>query len=349
MFESLYKDPLTGMTNLFGLLECNMDDTFGNEGTVLFIDLKHLTKINRDNGVETGDSYIRSLAETINIEIFNRCISFEDTKCFRVGGDEFIVMLPDNDETCAQSLAVNVDNELKDRMHKLGVDGAGIYYTVWKYNSKIDSATYLLKKCYILLAESKSKGSFTSVLPFWADEMIERMLDGVKETFHLLQNSNTLAFNDDISQLPNHRAANLCLKEAIEDYRLYRKPFSLLFIDGDNLKRYNELGYQQGNDMIRKLSMLITGSLRNKDKVFRWLSGDEFVVLLKETDKADAYQLAERIRNRVEDASKEWEYAVTISTGVATCPVDGEDIDTIVMKAENANFIAKKSGKNRVI
>jgi diguanylate cyclase (GGDEF)-like protein len=181
-----------------------------------------------------------------------------------------------------------------------------------------------------------------------ADKMIERMLSRVKETLQLLQNSNKLAFSDDISQLPNHRAANLYLEEAAEDYYLYRKPYSVLFIDGDNLKRYNDLGYQQGNNMIRKLGKLITDSIRSSDKVCRWLSGDEFIVILKDTEKPAAYKLAERIRKKVELETINWEYAVTISIGVAECPSDGVDMESIVKKAEKANTLAKRSGKNRV-
>lgn len=348
MFKNLYRDPLTGMSNLFGLLDCDIDKTFSERGTILYIDLRHLMEINRDYGIKVGDVYIRSLAEIVHEEVYNNCPNFDDVKCFRVGGDEFVIRLGGSDYPFAGKLAGAIGQELAGKMKKFGVECAGIHYAIWKYEEPIESFSFLLKKCYILLAESHSGVEFSSDLPDWADKMIERMLNRVKETLQLLQNSNKLAFSDDISQLPNHRAANLYLEEAAEDYYLYRKPYSVLFIDGDNLKRYNELGYQQGNNMIRKLGKLITDSVRCSDKVCRWFSGDEFAVILKDTEKAAAYQLAERIRKKVELETINWEYAVTISIGVAECPADGVDMESVVKKAENANTLAKRSGKNCV-
>jgi len=186
-------------------------------------------------------------------------------------------------------------------------------------------------------------------LPRWADHMIEYLLARVKDTVHLLQKSNSLALNDEISQLPNHRAATLYLKDVFEEYCMNQTKFSILFVDGDNLKRYNDYGYHCGNEMIRNLGELITSSIRHSDRVFRWLSGDEFLIVLKDISKKTAYIMAERIRNHVEKATKSWRYPVTVSIGVANCPIDGTDMNTVLDKAVSSNRQAKKSGKNCVM
>jgi diguanylate cyclase (GGDEF)-like protein len=134
----------------------------------------------------------------------------------------------------------------------------------------------------------------------------------------------------------------------LEGYKSDKNGFSLLFIDGDDLKRYNKVSYETGNDMIKRLSGIIVETLRNEDKIFRWLSGDEFLIVLKETNEVKAIRIAERIRQAVEEQTKTWIYPVTISIGISSYPKDGCCITELIDKAEKANGFAKDAGKNRV-
>lgn len=346
---NLYKDPLTDMNNLFALLECNLESTFGDTGTVLYIDLKNLSGVNKNFGRDMGDTYIKNLAEIIKAEITFQDINSEDVSIYRSGGDEFLIRFSSNADTKVDSIAERINCELNNKMALLGLEGAGIRYTKWSYTEKISSVSYLLRQCNMALFESIGIEQKSHELPHWADNMIENMFCRVKETLQLLQDTNSLALKDEVSQLPNYRAADYSLKNAFSEYISKQSPFSILFIDGDNLKKYNDLGYQHGNKMIKNLGEVISSALRHDDGVYRWLSGDEFLVLLKETSKKKAYALAERIRKQVEEKMKGLKYPVTISIGVSNCPADGADLDTILSVAETANAKAKKAGKNCVV
>ena len=346
---NLYIDPLTGMNNLFNLLECDMKSTFGDKGTIIYIDIKDLMAVNNSYGRHIGDIYIKSLGDSINNVLSRYSTSTDIIKTYRVGGDEFLIYFASDNKYNLNDLILNIDSKLKQKMSQYNIDNIGIHAAIWSYSSKISSVSSLLKQCKISMNKSIMNEQVNTELPSWADEMIEWMFYRVKETLQLLQQSNSIALSDEISKLPNHRAANLYLNAILEQHRLFKKPFSVLFIDGDNLKNYNNLGYKYGNDMIRNLGSLISDSMRHNDKVFRWLSGDEFLVVLNETCKDDAYSIAERIRKHVEVKTSDWEYPITISVGVANYPVDGDDLDSVIAVSENANIQAKKSGKNCVL
>lgn len=336
------------MSNFFALLECDLDSTFGDSGTIYYIDIVNLSGVNEKFGRDTGDAYIRNLSEIINMEILYKIPEALKVAVFRSGGDEFIIRLPAELSLGSEKIERKINLELAERMNIIGVEGAGIRFSILEYTSKISSVYELLRECNIAMFKIRGEEKFEGDLPLWADWLIISMLKKVKETLNLLQYSNSLALEDEISKLPNHRAATIYLDELYNEFIRNKTTFSILFIDGDNLKKYNGLGYQYGNEMIRSIGKTITGVLRHEDKVFRWLSGDEFLVVLQDTGKQNAYVLAERIRAQVEKAAKSWKYPVTISIGISNCPADGQDLDTVLLKSETANYEAKKSGKNCV-
>jgi diguanylate cyclase (GGDEF)-like protein len=181
------------------------------------------------------------------------------------------------------------------------------------------------------------------------ENIVGNFTNRIQETLSLLNDAYSLALTDDISCLPNQRAAKMYLKSLIKDKEEMEKEFSILFIDGDNLKRYNTISYTKGNEMIKGLSSVIASSLRKKDKIFRWLTGDEFLVILDDVSSEDALRLADRIRSEVEDETKYWLYPITVSIGAASYPADGSNIEVILSKAEKSNIYAKNTGKNKVV
>lgn len=349
MNYKLSMDPLTGMENLFGLLETDIGALCGTNGTIIFLDLVDLMGVNERHGRHIGDVYIKTLAEIIKKHVLNTGNAPACIRAFRYGGDEFIVILPDIMNTSYDAIFSEVNRLLREEMLQYGIEKAGIYWALWIYEEPVKSMSHLLKQGNLALWKAWSGREFSLELPCWADDLIDSMLIRVRETLALLQQANSLALMDDISGLSNYRSARLYLQEAYEEFTLFLHPFSILFIDGDNLKRYNNLGYDYGNEMIRKLGSLVTGALRTNDRVFRWLSGDEFVVVLKQTPRTAAVRLAERIRATVETETKEWRYPITVSIGVANCPEDGTTLDALVARAETANASAKNAGKNRVV
>ncbi len=344
--KSLYVDPLTGMPNLFGLIECDMAKTFGNSGVCLFIDLMNLSGINKEFGMAGGDAYLTVLSEILETEVFQ---AFPEAVGFRAGGDTFIIRFPGKDTEGIRRVAERVHLRLKQSMTHLGSTRTGIHHAEWVYDREIEKASILLQQCSISIFEGIEGSIIDPKLPRWAEYTIGSMFDRVKETLALLEQNHLLAHLDDVSGLPNHRAAERCLKQKLHEYQNQALPYSLLFIDGDNLKRYNELGYDQGNQMIKGIAELMSDTFREKDQIFRWLSGDEFLVVLDGASPAKAAEIAERVRSSVEKGTLAWQIPVTISIGISSCPEHGELIDQVVSKAEKANAEAKQRGKNRIV
>jgi len=153
---------------------------------------------------------------------------------------------------------------------------------------------------------------------------------------------------DGLTEVANRRLFDETL--ALEWRRGARthKPVSLLIVDIDHFKRYNdEHGHQAGDECLRAVARTLQGAVhRAADCVARY-GGEEFVVLLPETDSEHARQLAELARSRVEGL----ELDVTVSIGVATATPDREieHAEDLVKQADEALYAAKDAGRNRVV
>ncbi len=336
-------DTLTGLPNLFGLLKSDPFAVCGSQGTVFFADMIELSRINRDNGRDVGDRYVTNLVDLLR-QYLQQCFYDyeENTRIYKYAGNFIIIFngVPNLDMT---EIGQKIHHELRQRMARLGAERTGIYFGFWTYLEPYKSISQFLKNCQVKM-EPFYGNEVQGVLPAWADVLIDRLYDHINTTVSEIQRMTKLAHHDAISGLNNHLAAEECLNELFVN----RLQFSVLFIDGDNLKRYNELSYQQGNDMIRMLAQSIAGAVRKEDGVYRWLSGDEFIVILNNTDKESAIQLAERVRAHVEAEMCNLIFPVTISVGVSSYPDDGATLEEILRRAEAANARAKRSGKNCV-
>lgn len=163
-----------------------------------------------------------------------------------------------------------------------------------------------------------------------------------------LDQSNQLAFIDSISNLPNARAAILHLQESIDQAQLEKTSFSILIVDGDNLRPYNKLSYVGGDDMIRRLGETLKNEIRPTDYIARWRKGDQFLVILPNSDAQSGAGVGERMRVAVDQSSKEWMIRTSISVGVAGCPQHGKTVAKLIEVASSALSRAKELGKNRV-
>lgn len=340
-------DPQTGLGNFFAMLKAATSAAFGTKGTIVTLDLTELIK-DETNDKKTIDSCIRALAGLLRAEIARD--DYQRMAAFRIGDGEFVIVLPEKTQAEAENLATEIDVLFREKASWHSASGAEICIstvTYGEYGKNGVSVSTILKAAYLALADCRY-AEFPMHLPIWAEKLIDHMVERVYETLGFLDEAFTLALNDEISGLPNYRAAELFLEQMLEEYRRYGEPCSLLLIDGDNLKQYNLLGYQEGNRMIRQLATLLKKTLRHNDRVARWLSGDEFLVFLQNADRHFAVEVGERLRAAVEEGSKDWPYPVTISIGVASCPEDGVTGEELLAKAEEANNAAKQGGKNQV-
>ena len=162
-----------------------------------------------------------------------------------------------------------------------------------------------------------------------------------------------LARTDGLTGLYNHRYLRDALVKEVERSTRSKLPLSMLMIDVDNFKHYNDLnGHQAGDEVLRAMGELLTGGRRINDVVARY-GGEEFAILLTDTPKAAASTLARQILRKVEQEEMHNEKAqpggkLTISVGVATCPDDAGKPRTLVAMADAALYRAKRDGRNRV-
>jgi diguanylate cyclase (GGDEF)-like protein len=164
--------------------------------------------------------------------------------------------------------------------------------------------------------------------------------------FRLREMSHT----DELTEVGNRRHFDMRLREEISRSSRFGHTFSLLMIDIDGFKRFNdEFGHPRGDAVLRALGALMRSVSREGDVPCR-VGGEEFAFILPETGKTDATIFAERFRRRVEASvmAPESRIPITVSIGVAAFPEDGKTPDEIVWAADEALYESKRAGRNRV-
>ncbi len=160
-----------------------------------------------------------------------------------------------------------------------------------------------------------------------------------------------LASRDPLTGLFNHRHLTTILKEEIDRCRRYDRGLALLMMDLDGFKKINDTqGHLAGDQVLKALADLINGQMRQSDFAFRY-GGDEFVVLLTETDRDQALEFAGRIlrsaaatRVRLENGRT---VTIGLSIGVAAFPEDGGNDTAVLAAADHALYTAKEQGRGR--
>jgi len=161
-----------------------------------------------------------------------------------------------------------------------------------------------------------------------------------------------LASTDGLTELYNHRTFQERLAQEIARADRYSRPLSVLMIDVDCFKVYNDTyGHPQGDIVLQELARLLKEMSRSSDTVARY-GGEEFAVILPETDRVSAQKFAERLRQQVEGhvfpgEERLPEGTLTISIGVATYVSAGSK-EALLQAADAALYTAKSEGRNRV-
>jgi diguanylate cyclase (GGDEF)-like protein len=162
-----------------------------------------------------------------------------------------------------------------------------------------------------------------------------------------------LSVTDRLTELYNHGYFHQRLDEEFERASRFGHHLSLVMLDIDDFKLFNDrFGHPRGDNVLRVVSGIIRQNLREVDVAARY-GGEEFVVVLPETDLAGAMTMAERLRKEIATylhVTVEGEQPVTqtVSVGVATYPVHAPGPARLVEAADNAMYEAKRGGKNRV-
>lgn len=172
------------------------------------------------------------------------------------------------------------------------------------------------------------------------------------ENSRLYEETAYLSNIDWLTKLWNYGRLQQLLSLELEKAKLNDLNLSLVMIDVDNFKNYNDtLGHIKGDQALGQIAAILQNKSRRFDIVARY-GGEEFAIIMPSTSKDSARLFAERLRNEVErfyanDASIEEEKRLTISSGIATYPEDAQTKDELVSRADLALYEAKHAGKNR--
>ena len=173
------------------------------------------------------------------------------------------------------------------------------------------------------------------------NDMVARLRDSRREL-------ERLSVTDDLTGLYNRRYVMEALANEVRRARRLEHPFTLLMLDVDHFKDYNDgYGHLAGDAALARVAAILRESTRDVDCAARY-GGEEFVVLLPETEAAGATETARRIQARL--AGDELVGGkLTLSVGVAQFPEDGESPDDLLAGADAALYQAKREGRNRVL
>jgi diguanylate cyclase len=217
--------------------------------------------------------------------------------------------------------------------------------------------TYLLAVCamaaYTLLASGQAAAPFAGrlieLLPFVLIAHLGALLSGEAETARA--EVERLSLTDDLTELNNMRSFETLALQQEKLSKRYRKPFAICMLDADNLKQVNDRhGHLAGTELIKWTAHIIRQNTRECDVAARF-GGDEFIILYDDHDKNQIFPAVERIVRAMAVSPFSFEGEMiesTLSAGIASFPDDGEDLRSVVKRADEAMYLSKKLGKNRV-
>ncbi len=173
------------------------------------------------------------------------------------------------------------------------------------------------------------------------------------ESYQRSEDLRKISITDPLTELFNRRFFQNRLIDEIERGKRHNQPLSLIMLDIDNFKEYNDTyGHLAGDEALKITAGVIRGSIRNIDMVARY-GGEEFAVILPMTEAYAARDIAERIRSGVAsryypDEAHRMDVRLSVSLGIASFPEDADNLLNLVGNADKALYLAKVSGKNRV-
>jgi diguanylate cyclase (GGDEF)-like protein len=156
------------------------------------------------------------------------------------------------------------------------------------------------------------------------------------------------ASTDPLTGLANRRQFNGVLARELARAQRDKRPVSLIVLDLDHFKTVNDsAGHDAGDEVLRLVAAVLTEHSRTVDLPAR-LGGEEFALILPDTDAEGGVLVAERLRLEVQRRTKRGGPGVTVSLGVACSPSGGRDADALVQDADSALYVAKNGGRDRV-
>jgi diguanylate cyclase (GGDEF)-like protein/PAS domain S-box-containing protein len=209
-----------------------------------------------------------------------------------------------------------------------------------------DSHTWLEIYTYPIFDEM---GKVVNVIEYTRDITQRKRAEAERDI--LVDRLQYLSRIDDLTGLLNRRVLIEKLEDEVRRIQRYKSSLSLIICDIDYFKEINDkYGHDIGDRVLQMVSRLFIEAIRNTDVIGRY-GGDEFLVILPETTMEGAKEIAERIRSSVENFkfnADETSINPTVSLGIAEFNPEKEDVSELIKRADNALYIAKGKGRNRV-
>lgn len=208
------------------------------------------------------------------------------------------------------------------------------------------------KMVAVMCSDRASIDSFTSDDIVVLSAIASELAVGI-ENAQLYKLTKKLSITDELTNLHNYRYLTQRLELELDRAERYIRPLSLLFMDLDDFKKYNDThGHVAGDRALAEMAQVFKQRCRDIDIVARY-GGEEFAAVLPETDVSGAFVVAEKIREGAaqhaflgKDSRRDEQ--ITISCGVATYPVHATTADELIRQADDALYFAKTTGRNRV-
>ncbi|MGF1481303.1 MAG: diguanylate cyclase domain-containing protein [Cyanophyceae cyanobacterium] len=180
-------------------------------------------------------------------------------------------------------------------------------------------------------------------------QMFCLVVRGITERKQLEQKLQYQAFHDSLTGLPNRFLFREQLSKAIANARRYQHSLGVMFLDLDHFKEINDtMGHAMGDQLLRGFAERLASCLRSSDLLTRW-GGDEFLVLVTQLrEEQEAATIAGRILNTLKHPFQLEEQQLTIksSIGIALFPQDGEEVEVLIERADEALYLSKEQGRN---
>ena len=197
-----------------------------------------------------------------------------------------------------------------------------------------------------------SEGEVEALIGFMFD--ISERKKTEEKLLTLQKELEELSFNDGLTGISNRRKFDMVMETEWNNARRTRQSLSVMLIDIDFFKQYNDYyGHLQGDDCIRLVAQLLNSAVaRPRDLVARF-GGEEFVLVLPETDNASVLQIANKCQNLIRSQQIQHEKSsvsnlVTVSIGVSTIVPEDNKLDKFIKSVDRLLYKAKKNGRNRI-
>jgi len=268
----------------------------------------------------------------------------------------YITHIANTHQAAVNQLSISVKTIINDFLIKIASEGKGLSNyanTLAEFSKKVegvDDINDIRQLISHILEETRKQETSTQNMQTSLETIAAEMKNLRAEVAKL----NAEATTDSLTKINNRRAFDMEVDNCVSNCKSQEKPLCLLFLDLDHFKIFNKkFGHTIGDKVLRFVATLLKNNIKGSDFVARF-SGEQFIILLPETEYSDALTVAENIRDRLSkqtlsDSAEKIELGtITASIGVADYQY-GESAEDLIRKADKCMHEAKRAGRNRVV